>query len=328
MMTSKEVVLANVMHAKPDRPAFHFSGDRRKDILFCGADDSRTWKPRLWTEKGFEYSTDAWGNISHRVEGMSLGGEIFKPALQDWKDLETLRVPDFDDPARYETMARKFREEKGDRFHMGFMPVWVFATSRYLRKMEIYFMDLIEYREEIDRLHAIVAGLAERIIHRLADAGADGFLFCEDLGVQDRTLISPEMWRDIYRPHYERLTGVAHSRGLKVFMHSCGYNWALIDDLAAAGVDCFQFDQPTAYDMPALAAKLRGLKVGLWSPVDIQKVLPTGDKAFIEAESRRMVETFEGGLLLKDYGDLNGIGVKPEWDQWAYEALLKAAGLA
>jgi hypothetical protein len=31
--------------------------------------------------------------------------------------------------------------------------------------------------------------------------------------------------------------------------------------------------------------------------------------------------------MLKNYGDLNGIGVQPEWDQWAYEALVKAAGL-
>jgi uroporphyrinogen-III decarboxylase len=110
-------------------------------------------------------------------------------------------------------------------------------------------------------------------------------------------------------------------------MHSCGYNWALIDDLVEAGVDCFQFDQPSAYDMPALAKKLREKKVGLWAPVDIQKVLPTGDRTFIEAESRRLVETFRGGLMLKNYGDLNGIGVQPEWDQWAYEALVKAAGL-
>jgi uroporphyrinogen decarboxylase len=327
MMTPREVVLANVTHAGPDRPAFNFDGGRRNDLCGGGISASKKEETRSWTEKGFEYYTDAWGNVWYRVEGRSKGGEIFEPALKDWKSLDTLTVPDLDDPARYVDMAKAFRENAGDRFKMAYMPVWVFATSRYLRKMEIYFMDLIEYREEIDRLHDIVVGLAERVIHRMADAGADGFMYCEDLGIQDRTLISPAMWRDVFRPHYKRLTGAAHSRGLKVFMHSCGYNWALIDDLVEAGVDCFQFDQPSAYDMPALAKKLREKKVGLWAPVDIQKVLPTGDRAFIEAESRRLVETFRGGLMLKNYGDLNGIGVQPEWDQWAYEALVKAAGL-
>jgi uroporphyrinogen decarboxylase len=327
MMTPKEVVLANVRQANPDRPGFDFDNNRRRDMCWSGIGASKTWTSRAWKDKGFEYYTDAWGNVWYRVEGKSQGGEIFEPALKDWKALDTLTVPDMDDPACYEEMAKQFRENAGDRFKMVFMPIWVFATSRYMRKMEIYFTDLIEYRDEIERLHEIVVGLAERMIHRMADAGADGFLYCEDLGIQDRTLISPAMWREIFRPHYKRLTGAAHARGLKVFMHSCGYNWGLIDDLVEAGVDCFQFDQPYAYDMPALATKLRGRKVGLWAPVDIQKVMPTGDKGFIESEARRLVETFRGGLILKNYGDLKGIGVKPEWDQWAYEALLKAAGL-
>lgn len=327
MMTSREIVLANMAHLDPDRPAFDFNNNRRSDFCWGGPGPSKTWTARSWKENGFEYYTDAWDNIWFRVEGMSQGGEIFKPALADWKDLDNLRIPDLDDPARYADMAKQFHDQAGDRFRLVFMPIWVFATSRYLRKMEIYFTDLIEYRDEIDRLHEKVTSLAERMIHRMADAGAEGFLFCEDLGIQDRTLISPAMWRDIFRPHYKRLTAVAHERGMKVFMHSCGYNWALIDDLAEAGIDCFQFDQPSAYDMPALAKKLRQLRVGLWSPVDIQKVMPTGDKDFIEAEAARLVDTFRGGLLLKNYPDLKGIGVQPEWDQWAYEALLRASGL-
>jgi uroporphyrinogen-III decarboxylase len=110
---------------------------------------------------------------------------------------------------------------------------------------------------------------------------------------------------------------------MKVFLHSCGQNWALLDDLIECGFDCFQFDQPRAYDMPALARKLREHKVALWSPVDIQQVLPTGDRERIEREAECMVETFRGGLIAKNYPDLHGIGVKPEWDRWAYEVFLR-----
>ena len=87
------------------------------------------------------------------------------------------------------------------------------------------------------------------------------------------------------------------------------------------GVDVFQFDQPAVYDMPALAAKLRGRKTALWSPTDIQKVLPTGDRDFIVAETRRMLDTFKGCLICKNYPDLRGIGVDPECDRWAYEEM-------
>ena len=92
-------------------------------------------------------------------------------------------------------------------------------------------------------------------------------------------------------------------------------------------VDVFQFDQPTLYDMPKLAATLRERRAALCSPVDIQKILPTGNRALIEAGAREMYDIFEGGLICKNYLDLPGIGVRPEWDQWAYEAICERAGL-
>jgi hypothetical protein len=61
----------------------------------------------------------------------------------------------------------------------------------------------------------------------------------------------------------------------------------------------------------------------LWAPVDIQKVLPTGDKALIEHEVGLMLDLFGGSLIFKNYPDLPGIGVKQEWDQWAYERMTK-----
>ena len=227
--------------------------------------------------------------------------------------------------------ARDLASSGTDKFKLGWLPGWPFAVCRYMRKMDIYFMDLIEYRSQIDVLHDRVTSLFERVIDRYGEAGMDGVMFCEDLGIQDRTLMSPAMWRDIFRPLYERLTRRAHHYSMKVIQHSCGYNWALIDDLVEAGVDlcdagidCLQFDQPAVYDQPALAAKLRTHGVGLYAPCDIQKVLPTGDRALIERESRRLAETFRGGFIAKNYPDLNGIGVKPEWDQWAYEEFVRS----
>jgi hypothetical protein len=37
-----------------------------------------------------------------------------------------------------------------------------------------------------------------------------------------------------------------------------------------------------------------------------------------------MVCLFKGGLIMKNYPDLPGIGVKPEWDMWAYDAILRS----
>jgi hypothetical protein len=326
-MTSREIILANLNHAGPVRPGLNFDRGRIDDLLWGGLGPSPSYTPRRWTEGEHEFYDDEWGNVWVRMMAGCASGEIHAPALDDWGKLDTLRLPDWDHPARYEAMQTQFAAPT-DKFKIAFLPGWVFATSRYLRKMEVYFVDLIEHREEIDLLHEKIAGLLERVIRRVGACGADGIIFCEDLGVQDRTLISPTMWRDVLDPHYRRLTAAAHECGMKVFMHSCGYNWALLDDLAAAGIDCFQFDQPAAYDQAALADKLKALRVALWSPVDIQQVLPTGDRARIEAEAARMVELFGGFLIAKNYPDLHGIGVDEAWDAWAYQAFLRAAGVA
>jgi hypothetical protein len=54
-------------------------------------------------------------------------------------------------------------------------------------------------------------------------------------------------------------------------------------------------------------------------------VLPTGDRELIRSETKRLVDNFRGGFIAKNYGDLHGIGVEPEWDKWAYDAFVEHA---
>jgi len=96
-----------------------------------------------------------------------------------------------------------------------------------------------------------------------------------------------------------------------------------LPDLLEIGVNVFQFDQPLVYDLPALADLLRERKAALWSPVDIQAVLPTGKRDLIRNHVDRMYNLFKGGLIFKNYRDLAGIGVREEWDDWAYQAILE-----
>jgi len=320
-MDPRDIIIANIECRCDERIGLHFGGEDRLND-FTGAGCEITFDAEHREDEKFEYYKDLWGNTWFRVKGLSQGGEILKPVLENWSDLDHMVLPDLDNAAYY-GRARALGASGTDRFRIGGLPGFPFAICRYMRKMEIYFMDLIAHRDHIDVLHDRVAALLEGVIDRFGEAGMDGVMFCEDLGTQDRLLMSPAMWRDIFRPLYERLTTRAHSHGMKVIEHSCGYNWELVDDLCEAGIDCLQFDQPALYDMPALAGKLRKHGVALYSPCDIQKVLPTGDRALIERETERLVEAFRGGFIAKNYGDLHGIGVEPEWDRWAYETFLR-----
>jgi uroporphyrinogen decarboxylase len=320
-MTPREIVTKNIEFDCDGRIALDFTGEGRLTD-FTGAGCDHGIQTKTWEAGEVEYSTDIWGNVWHRLIGMSQGGEVFKPVIEEWSDLDSLELPDLDNPAHYEN-ARALGASDTDLFRVGWLPGWPFAVCRYMRKMEVYFTDLLTDRDRIDVLHDRVTTLLEGVIDRYGEAGMDGVMFCEDLGTQDRLLLGAPIWRDIFRPLCERLTSRAHGHGMKVLQHSCGYNWELVDDLCEAGIDCLQFDQPAVYDMPALAEKLRGHGVGLYSPCDIQKVLPTGDFELIRRETERLANTFRGGFIAKNYPDLHGIGVTVESDQCAYETFVR-----
>ncbi len=325
-MTPRQVITANIEGARPPRIGYAFGGNpaRQNDLAWAGCDHGIA--TRRWETGDFEFYTDIWGNEWFRVKGLSQGGEIHRPLIADWAALDQLELPDLANPAHFAS-ARQLGQSDTDLFRVGSLPGWPFAICRYMRKMEVYFVDLLTEPERIAVLHDRVTTLLEGVIDRFGEAGLDGVFFCEDLGTQDRLLMSPSLWRRVFRPLYERLTHRAHTHGLKVIQHSCGYNWELIDDLCEAGIDCLQFDQPAVYDMPALAAKLQQHRVGLYSPCDIQQVLPTGDRQFIEQQTEHLVATFRTGFIATRYGDLHGIGVQPEWDQWAYDTFARVGGL-
>ena len=117
---------------------------------------------------------------------------------------------------------------------------------------------------------------------------------------------------------------------MSVFFHSCGYNYAFMEDFIDAGMDVFQFDQPDAYPSVVLASEFAG-RVAFHSPVDIQKVLPTGDRKFIESRALEMCRMFRvagGGWIAKDYPSYGDIGVKDEWAGWARKVIIENSSIS
>jgi len=325
-MNSREIILANINNENPPRCGLTFDRGRLTDMIGCGL-RPHGYTQKRWVDGKVEYYDDQWGNLWVRMREGSIKGEILTPVIEDWSQLDEMQTPDYSHPDCAVEMMALFAQPS-DKFKLARIGGWIFDNARYLRKMETYFCDMAMYPDEVDRMHQIVAGVYEQKIYWAGKAGADGIMIGEDMGTQTGLLFSPKMFRHYFKDMYTRLMSIAHDYGMKVLMHSCGQNWSIVPDLLDAGVDVFQFDQPAVYDMPKLAALLKERKAALWSPVDIQKILPTGDRAFIEAGAREMVDIFEGGLICKNYGDLTGIGVEEEWDDWAYNAILERAGVA
>ncbi|MBN1863954.1 MAG: hypothetical protein JW808_03545 [Victivallales bacterium] len=68
----------------------------------------------------------------------------------------------------------------------------------------------------------------------------DGIWFYEDMGFKQRPFMSPDMYKEMVQPGHKRTIDFAHSKGLPVIMHSCGFVEPLLPGMIEAGIDCLQ----------------------------------------------------------------------------------------
>ena len=330
-MTSREIIRRVLDYDSPLRigltfPAFDGQA-RLYDLAWCGpsADPDRVGEDWRDDDSGGEVMTDEWGCVLRRIKGKTVGGEVIHPALPTWDDLDAYTPPSLADPARYESCAQ-VRKDNPDQYLLGGIVCCSFDRARYLRGFEQYLLDCAATPERVRGLNRRVNDIALAQLDIYAEAGADGVFFCEDWGTEDRLLVSPRMWDEIFRPDFERLIGHAHQRSLTVWMHSCGYVRDIVPALAEIGLDVLQLDQPELCGLDFLA-EYSG-RLTYWCPVDIQKILPTGDRELIQSRARAMLAKLAsrgGGFIGGCYGDNASLGVDPLWQHWAYEAFLAGA---
>ena len=311
-MDSREIVRRTLDFEGPERVAVSF-GD--SDLAWTGC--SAATRATEWRETGggrWE-RTDEWGNTWARVDATSKG-EVVRGALDDEEGLDRvgeLELPDFSDPAAYERVRRD-RAARPEKWLVAGLPGFAFNIARKLRRLDQYLVDLYTAADAIHALHDRLDAILGDMIRNHASAGADAVMFPEDWGTQDRLMIDPALWREEFAPRFRKLCGVAHELGVSVFMHSCGQTEEIVPDLARAGVDCLQFDQPELHGLDTLASHQGLAKITFWCPVDIQKTLQSRDEGLVRARAREMLDKLwrgRGGFIAGFYGDMASIGVDP-----------------
>jgi uroporphyrinogen decarboxylase len=131
----------------------------------------------------------------------------------------------------------------------------------------------------------------------LISRGCDVLLAGDDVGTQDRMLISPELWREFVKPRYgELFQAYRHENPhVRIATHICGSIEPIIDDLIEVGVDILNPVQPLAMDAGRLKRRF-GKRISFWGGVDDQRVIPFGSTNDVEREVRlRLGQLAPGG---------------------------------
>ena len=120
----------------------------------------------------------------------------------------------------------------------------------------------------------------------------------DDLGSQDRMLISPEMYRKYIKPRHKELFNFIHSKtDAKIFVHSCGCFREVIPDLIEVGVNIINPVQFNVSGMDSESLKKEfGRDLVFWGGgVDTQRILPKGTVQEVKDCVKRQIETLAPG---------------------------------
>lgn len=175
----------------------------------------------------------------------------------------------------------------------------VFETAWQLLGLE---RTLSGFIEEPDVVEAVLERITEDACfraRRLAEAGVDMLRTGDDVGMQDRLMMRPELWRRFLKPRLARVIASARRvrPDLPVWYHSDGDVTAIISDLIDVGVTVLNPVQPECMDLHMLRREY-GSRLAFWGTIGTQTVMPFGTPEDVRRAVREMIDLFAPGLVL------------------------------
>ncbi|MDR1304246.1 MAG: hypothetical protein LBK76_03385 [Verrucomicrobiales bacterium] len=261
-----------------------------------------------------------WGHRADYSNAASHSiGEVVE-LLPDWAELDEFLAdfPNPREPGSFDGVQASLSATDG-RYKLGMW--WHLFHERFwmIRGMENLMMDYYDAMDRLKILGRQVLDYNKAIVDQFAGLGFDAFFSSDDLGHQSGLMMSPEVFQELYYPLYEELAAHIHGQGMHFFVHSCGNNTALMDDLIRAGVDVFHPIQKGCMDERA-TAKNFGDRISFLAGADVQHLLPEGTVSEVRAGIRELIDNLarpDGGLLLAA-----GNGIMPDTPLENIDAML------
>lgn len=119
-----------------------------------------------------------------------------------------------------------------------------------------------------------------------------------DFGAQDAPFLSPELYRELFKPFHRRINNWIHKNTTwKTFIHTCGSVYDLLPDMKEEGFDILNPVQISAAKMnPAQLKREFGDHFTFWGGgVNTQKTLPFGTPEEVRHEVKSLMETLKTG---------------------------------
>ena len=251
---------------------------------------------------------DGWG-ITWQLQPGNQYYDIAESPLRDATVEEVRRYPwpELADPSRFAGLKEKARAIRAAGYAVvalsGISP---FEFSYMVRGMDRWFLDLGGDHDFVHALMRRLTDLMRSAVERLLEEAGeyiDVLITGDDLGSQNAPLISTAMYRQLIKPyHCELMSAIKQRTKARIFYHSDGNIYPLLNDLIETGIDVLNPVHVAARDMGDTARLKRefGRRLSFCGAIDTQQVLPHGTAADVRREVRRRIKDLApgGGYIL------------------------------
>ena len=214
-----------------------------------------------------------------------------------------------DETLAYEFPTRHFEEllaqmlpiiEGGDPFFIGCdVSPCVFEMYWRLRGMDEALLDIASNPDLADTMFGRCADFAVALSEAACERFPLDWLWTgDDVAGQQALIMGPDCWRDLIKPHLERVVDAGTAHGLPVAYHCCGALRPIITDLIDIGISVLNPVQCTCPGMDPLELKREfGDALTFMGGVDTQDLLPNGTADDVRQATARLIEgmTADGG---------------------------------
>ena len=250
---------------------------------------------------------DDWGSGQSEIEE-----GVWYPGVHPLAEATTIEEveaytnwPDMDDPFRVAHVKAQARQLAADNQYAIMATPWLlfpFERAHAMQGLDKFLYNMAVEKDFskylLEKIYSYCKTLMGHFLDELGE-NVDIIKIGDDLGTQESLLISPKMYREFLKPiHADFISFIKSRTKAKVFFHTDGDVFNLIDDFIEIGVDILNPIQTSAGRMSNLAElKSRfGGRIVFCGAVDTQKVLPYGSPAEVRDEVKRVIHALgEGG---------------------------------
>jgi uroporphyrinogen decarboxylase len=196
---------------------------------------------------------------------------------------------------RLQYVAEYVAAAKGTGLGVVFLCASVFQTLyEFVVGLTDCMIMVMEERDLFEELMSRSADYFAELARRAVRAGVDVFFAADDFAFKSGLFVRPDIFKQVWRPHYDRILAPAREAGIPIMFHSDGKIDAAIDMLLDMGVDGITPMDPSGVDYRDYK-KRYGDRLTLFGNIDITWPLVKGTPADVDQDVREHMEVLKPG---------------------------------